>query len=297
MLIALCAVACKPVPPEQARQADKPAMGEMKDAPAEKAEMPDEQPVDEHAGHDHGPGEEHTSEPEEMPAGEAVEETPADAPDKARDEQPSREPADDPDNLKYVSSGKMGPNGLWISGERARDEKIVLETTKGRIVLQLHADWAPNGVAHFIELVKTGVYDGAPVFRCMHNFMVQFGVPADPDLAATWMERKIEPDAVKQSNRRGKVSYAMARFPDTRSTQIFINYVDRNSGLDQQGFAPFAEVIEGMEVADSFFEISDDQFRSKGLQQPMIGTKGGLERFKKAFPEADYILRAYILED
>ena len=186
---------------------------------------------------------------------------------------------------------------FWKSAEEPRDEKVVLETTKGRIVLQLHADWAPNGVAHFIELVKAGVYDGAPVFRCMHDFMVQFGVPADPELARTWLDRRIERDTVRQSNKRGIVAYAMAGHPDTRSCQIFINYQDRNSFLDDQGFAPFAEVIEGMEVADSFHEISDAQFRSKGLQQSIISTKGGLERFKEAFPEADYILRAYILED
>ena len=58
-------------------------------------------------------------------------------------------------------------------------------------------------------------------------------------------------DPVTQSNRRGMLTYAMAG-PDTRTTQLFINFRD-NKGLDGQGFAPFGAVVEGLAVVDSLY--------------------------------------------
>ena len=80
--------------------------------------------------------------------------------------------------------------------------------------------------------------------------MAQFGINPDPKVSAVWRTQNIMDDPVKQSNKRGFVTFAKTGAPNTRSTQLFINYED-NSRLDPQGFAPFGEVIEGMESSTS----------------------------------------------
>lgn len=162
---------------------------------------------------------------------------------------------------------------------------VVLETTKGDIVIEVHNDWAPLGAAHFLELVEDGYYDNTPFFRVLNGFVAQFGISANPQMQAKWGENTLTDDPVVQGNKPGYVAFATAG-PNTRTTQIFINYGD-NSGLDNQGFACFARVVEGMDVAQELYKCEwPDQ---QGLRTPE-----GLERFKQAHPQADFIKRAYI---
>ena len=70
--------------------------------------------------------------------------------------------------------------------------------------------------------------------------MAQFGIPGDPEVARAWRERKIRDDPVRQSNKRGRLTFANAG-PNTRTTQLFINFGD-NAFLDKSGFAPIGEV-------------------------------------------------------
>merc|ERR1719229_152219 len=98
-----------------------------------------------------------------------------------------------------------------------------------------------------MELAQDGHFDGGVFYRVVKGFMVQFGIPAEPDQYEKW-SKTFKDDPVRESNTRGKISFAM-RGPDTRSCQIFINFGD-NSNLDGQGFSPFAEVTSGMDVVD-----------------------------------------------
>src|SRR5207244_6499652 len=125
------------------------------------------------------------------------------------------------------------------------------ETSAGDFVIAVRRDWAPHGADRFYNLVKSGYYDGVRFFRVIPGFMAQFGIHGDPQVSATWRERSIPDDPVRQSNARGMVTFATAG-PNTRTTQVFINYRD-NAGLDGQGFAPFGQVVEGMEVVDRLF--------------------------------------------
>merc|ERR1711865_372903 len=91
--------------------------------------------------------------------------------------------------------------------------------------------------------------------------MVQFGISSDPAQYKKW-SAMIKDDPVKEKNKRGTMSFAM-RGPDTRSCQVFINFGD-NSNLDGQGFSPFAEVIEGMEVVDKITDkYGDEPYRTE----------------------------------
>jgi peptidyl-prolyl cis-trans isomerase A (cyclophilin A) len=148
-------------------------------------------------------------------------------------------------------------------------------------------DWAPNGADRFYNLVKNGFYDNTRFFRVMPGFMVQFGINGDPNIAAAWRAANIKDDPVKQSNARGTISFATAG-PDTRTTQVFINYDDRNAALDEQGFSPFGKIVSGMDVVDAIYSgygESPDQ----GLIQ-----QHGNAYLEQAFPKLDYVQKATI---
>ena len=129
--------------------------------------------------------------------------------------------------------------------------KANFETSAGAVVIEVHRDWAPIGADRFYNLVKSGYFDGVKIFRVMPGFMAQFGMHGDPAVNAAWSSARIQDDPVKESNKRGYVTFAKTQAPNSRSSQVFINY-GNNAGLDPQGFAPFGKVISGMDVADKF---------------------------------------------
>jgi len=111
--------------------------------------------------------------------------------------------------------------------------------------IKMHPEWAPIGVAQFQKLVTSHSLDQASFFRVVPGFIVQFGLPAQPqpEMAA------LQDDPVKVSNKRGTVVFATAG-PNTRTNQLFIN-LGNNAGLDSQGFSPIGEVVEGMDAVDA----------------------------------------------
>jgi peptidyl-prolyl cis-trans isomerase A (cyclophilin A) len=164
---------------------------------------------------------------------------------------------------------------------------VVLETTKGNIVLEVHPDWSPLGVAHFLELVNKKFYDGAPWFRVMEGFVAQCGVAADPKMNEEWMEKTIQDEPVIQGNQEGYVAFGKSGAPNSRSTHIFINMADNTGSLDPQGFSCFAKVTEGMDVVAKLERVVFED-------QPALARAGGMEAFKKMFPKGDYIKKAYV---
>jgi len=133
--------------------------------------------------------------------------------------------------------------------EKAPDTyKAKFETTKGDFVVEVHRDWAPLGADRFYNLVKNGFFDEGRFFRVIPRFMVQFGINGNTAVQSAWLNANLKDDPVKQSNKRGYITFATAG-PNTRTTQVFINYAD-NARLDAQGFAPFGQVVSGMDVVD-----------------------------------------------
>jgi peptidyl-prolyl cis-trans isomerase A (cyclophilin A) len=190
-----------------------------------------------------------------------------------------------------TSAANLGdPSSL---NERAPDVyKAKFDTTKGTFVIEVHRAWAPNGADRFYNLVKNGFYNDARFFRVIDGFMVQFGISGNPDLSSVWRDARIPDDPVNQSNTRGMVSFATAG-PDTRTTQVFINYGD-NAGLDGQGFAPFGQVVSGMDVVDSFFKgYGEGAPRGRGPDQGRVQIEGNAYLMTK-FPKLDYVKKATI---
>jgi peptidyl-prolyl cis-trans isomerase A (cyclophilin A) len=168
------------------------------------------------------------------------------------------------------------------------------DTSKGTFVVEVHRDWAPIGADRFYNLVKNGFYDNARFFRVIEGFMVQFGINGDPKVAAAWRDADIKDDAVKQSNARGTITFATAG-PNTRTTQVFINFAD-NAPLDGQGFAPFGKVVSGMEVVDSLYAgYGEGAPNGNGPDQGRVQGQGNAY-LEQDFPKLDFIKAATVAE-
>jgi peptidyl-prolyl cis-trans isomerase A (cyclophilin A) len=117
--------------------------------------------------------------------------------------------------------------------------------------------------------------------------MAQFGLSPNPAVSAVWRSQDLTDEPVKQSNKRGFISYAKAG-PNTRTTQMFINYGD-NSRLDADGFSPFGEVIEGMDVVEKFYSGYGGSPDQGAIQQL------GKTWVDKNMPKVDLIKTAVIV--
>lgn len=167
---------------------------------------------------------------------------------------------------------------------------VLFETTKGNFTIEVHPDWSPNGAARFKELLDIGYYDQCRFFRVLPGFMCQFGMSGDPKMNSQWGDNNIPDDPVKKSNTRGYVTFAKTGAPNSRSTQLFINY-GNNASLDGQGFSPFAIVTNGMTIVDKInpeYGETPDQMQIK---------MRGNEYLTTGFSRLDYILKASIIKD
>jgi len=171
--------------------------------------------------------------------------------------------------------------------------QVRFDTSKGPFVIQVNRAWAPHGADRFYNLVKHGFYDNDRFFRVISGFMVQFGINGDPHVSARWREANIPDDPVKTSNKRGMITFATAG-PNTRTTQVFINFGD-NSQLDGMGFAPFGQVISGMDVVDRInAEYGEGAPRGRGPEQGRLQMEGNAY-LAKGFPRMDYVKKATIV--
>ncbi len=170
--------------------------------------------------------------------------------------------------------------------------KARFDTSKGVFVVQVTRAWAPQGADRFYNLVKNGFYDNVRFFRVITGFMVQFGINGNPALSAKWREANITDDPVKQSNKRGMITFATAG-PNTRTSQVFINFGD-NTSLDAMGFAPFGRVISGMDVVDQLYAgYGEGAPRGSGPDQGRLQAEGNAY-LVKSFPKMDYVKKATI---
>ena len=173
-----------------------------------------------------------------------------------------------------------------------------IEHETGYFIVEIMPHWAPLGAQRFLEMVESEFFDNCRFFRALKNFMAQFGIGPDPKSSAYWRARPIPDDPVRVSNERGYLSFAMAG-KNTRSSQIFINFV-KNSYLDKEGFAPFARVVEGMDVIDKIYTGYGEGGNGKGTdgrgpKQGLINQKG--EKYlEEVFPKLTIIRKVRILK-
>lgn len=158
------------------------------------------------------------------------------------------------------------------------------DTSRGAFVVEVHRVWAPLGADRFYTLVKHGFYDGTRFFRVLSGFMAQFGLHGDPAVQRAWQAASLRDEPPVQSNTRGRVTFTKEAMPNTRFTQVFIN-LDDNSYLDAQGFAPFGEVVGGMEVADRLYS---------GYGRSNVPDQRRILREGNAYLQAEYPLLDFV---
>lgn len=159
--------------------------------------------------------------------------------------------------------------------------RVKFDTTKGPFVVECNSAWSPEGCKRFFELCKTGFFNNSGFFRVVPGFVVQFGLAADPKMTAQYTNKNLRDEPKRESNTKGKITFATSG-PNSRTTQLFINYGD-NSNLDAMGFTPFGEVVYGMENVEKItaeYGEQPDQFMIK---------QEGTAYLKRDFPNLDFI--------
>ena len=166
--------------------------------------------------------------------------------------------------------------------------RVKFATTHGDFVVEVHRAWAPLGADRFYNLVVNNFFTDAAFFRYVPNFIVQFGLPANPAIGRVWQSANIKDDPVKHGNTRGTLVFATAG-PNTRTTQFFINFAD-NTPLDAQWFAAFGQVVSGMNIAEGLYSGYGEKPDQGAI------TSQGKAYIDKNFPKLDSIKSATIEE-
>ena len=209
--------------------------------------------------------------------------------------EPDAAPAKPAEPAAPAATGKaalLAPKSM--TEEAPAKYKVKFATTKGDFVVEVQREWAPQGADRFYNLVKNGFYDDTRFFRVIKGFMVQFGIHGDPAVNAVMQEARLQDDPVKQSNKRGNITFATAG-PNTRTSQVFINYKD-NDNLDGMGFAPFGKVVTGMKTVDALNgEYGEGAPGGTGPNQGRMQSEGNAY-LQKDFPKLDHIKSAKIVK-
>ncbi|MDX9973238.1 MAG: peptidylprolyl isomerase [FCB group bacterium] len=170
---------------------------------------------------------------------------------------------------------------------------VQFHTTAGDFVVNFKSEWSPLGVERVYKLVKTGYYDDCIFFRVVPGFVVQWGIASEPAKTMTWLENKLPAEKPKQSNARGRVTFAMSPAgADTRSAQLFINLAD-NTFLDEMGFGPVGEVVKGMDVVEKL----NPKYKEAPTGEQENIMKMGNAFLERQFPGLDRIVWAAVIED
>ena len=168
--------------------------------------------------------------------------------------------------------------------------QVLFETSKGDFTVEVHRKWSPNGADRFHKLVESGFYDECRFFRVLPGFMVQWGINGDPEVQKNWVKATMKVEPVVKSNTRGFITYAKSPQRNSRTSQVFINFGD-NSRLDADGFAPFGQVVDGMDIVDAI----NAQYLGKPDQEQI--QESGNAYLNKSFPKLDFIKKATVVKD
>ena len=139
--------------------------------------------------------------------------------------------------------------------------QVVLETSHGDIVVQLHADKAPISAKNFLEYVDAGFYTDTVFHRVIDGFMLQGG-----GFDAKLQKKNVRPPITNEAtnglkNKRGTLALARTGDPNSATSQFFVNLVDnafldnRGTSPQQMGYCVFGEVVAGMDVVDKIAKV------------------------------------------
>jgi cyclophilin family peptidyl-prolyl cis-trans isomerase len=147
------------------------------------------------------------------------------------------------------------------NGDVMDEEKtiVVVETNKGKIILELNAEKAPISVKNFLKYVNNEFYNGTVFHRVIKEFMIQGGGFMPSGEQKETLESIMLESNNGLKNLKGTVAMARTNDPDSATSQFFINTVD-NDFLDyssqSDGYAVFGKVIEGLDIVLEIENVS-----------------------------------------
>ncbi len=204
-------------------------------------------------------------------------------------------PAAMPPATAAAATGAIDPRLLDPSRDNATAPArytVALDTTKGKVLIDVTRSWSPHGADRFYNLVKIGFFTDVAFFRVISGFMAQAGISGTPQIAAAWDRANIPDDPVVKHNTRGMVSFATAG-PNSRATQFFIDFGD-NSRLDSMGFSPIGKVRDMRPVDALYSGYGEGAPGGRGPSQGEIQHEGNAY-LHASFPQLDYIRSARIV--
>ena len=156
----------------------------------------------------------------------------------------------------------FGPAPVTVSADETPPPRVVMETSRGTIVIALHPDAAPQTTANFIAYVESGYYDNTIFHRVIKGFMIQGG-GFTADMQQKTARSPITNEADNGlKNTVGTIAMARTRDPHSATAQFFINVAD-NAALDHKaknlagwGYCVFGQVVEGMEVVHAIEAVA-----------------------------------------
>jgi peptidylprolyl isomerase/peptidyl-prolyl cis-trans isomerase B (cyclophilin B) len=156
--------------------------------------------------------------------------------------------------------GTQTVNTAPTAGQPA-NPRVLIETSKGNITVEVFPAQAPQSAANFLGYVKRGFYDGTVFHRVIPRFMIQGG-GMTPDMAEKPKGTPIPNEADNGlKNLRGTLAMARTGDPHSATSQFFINVADnyflnhRGKSVEGWGYAVFGQVVDGMDVVDAIVGV------------------------------------------
>ena len=170
---------------------------------------------------------------------------------------------------------------------------VELDTTKGKLVIEVYRSWAPNSADRFYNMVKSGYLDGSIFHWVVLDSLVAFGLNADPKISKAWLNPSIPADIPRRETRVGDV-YMMPSIYLDAYVNVFVAIQTGNDGGDASrlGATPLGRVVEGIEILDQL----DDAHMAKGSWVGYNLKKKGDKKVRKKFPQLDSVTRASVLD-
>ncbi|MBI1829830.1 MAG: peptidyl-prolyl cis-trans isomerase [Planctomycetes bacterium] len=154
----------------------------------------------------------------------------------------------------------------WAIAQDNKNPRVVIETSAGKITIELFAEKAPFSVKNFLQYAEEKHYDGTIFHRVIADFMIQGG-GFEPGLKEKKTREPVRNEAGNGlSNLRGTLAMARTDDADSATAQFFVNVVDnkrldRENAKDTVGYTVFGKVIDGMDVVDKIRAVET------GMQQ------------------------------
>ncbi len=167
--------------------------------------------------------------------------------------------------------------------------RVQFVTSRGTFTVDVTRALAPRGADRFYELVTNRFYEQTRFYRVVPGFITQWGIHGDTAVSAKWQDATIADDPPRTPNVRGTVSFA-ANGKNSRATEIFVATGDNRATLDKQNFAPFGNVIDGMDVVEKISaEYGEEPNHAKIVRQ-------GNSYLGRWFPALDYVKHVVLMK-